>query len=59
MYVCAPSMYSAHVGQERMTDPQELELQMVVSCHEGDSNLGPPEQQTVLLNTEPSPLPAM
>jgi len=50
-FVCIDAL-PAHVCI-RISDPLELELQMVVSCHEGDSNLGPPEQQTVLLNTEP------
>lgn len=33
MYVCAPHACSGPGGQKRASDPQSLELQMVVNCH--------------------------
>jgi hypothetical protein len=33
MYVCTQCVYIAYGGQKRMSDSQELELQVVVSCH--------------------------
>jgi len=35
-----------------MSGPLELELHIVVSCHEGELNLGPLEERAVLLDTE-------
>jgi hypothetical protein len=35
MCVCAPCVYSAHRGHQKMSDPLGLQLQMVVICHMG------------------------
>ena len=40
-------------GQKRASDPLELELQEVVSCHVGAGN-EPSSAQCVLLTSEPS-----
>ena len=36
--VCAPRAWSAGGGQNTVSDPQELELQMIVSHHMGARN---------------------
>jgi hypothetical protein len=48
-------MTCAYISQERVLDPLELELQMVVSQHGcGELNLGPLEEQPGLLFPESS-----
>lgn len=42
-------------GQKRPSDPLELELRMIASCCVDKRNLGPLEEQPMLLNTEPPP----
>ena len=56
MYICAQHVYNAHRYQKRVSDPLELELQLVVSHYvgAGKSNHGPLQEQSVLLNIEPS-----
>lgn len=50
MYVCAAtSMPGVHGNQKRRSDPLELKLHMVVSCHTGAL-----EEQLVVLITEMS-----
>lgn len=51
---CVPHRCSACRGQKRVLDSLELELEMIVSLHVWESNLGPLEDQLVLLNFEPS-----
>ena len=41
-------------SQKRVSDPWELEFQMVVSCHVGAKNKDPLEKQPMLLTSEPS-----
>jgi hypothetical protein len=36
--VCTMCMSGTYRGQKRLSDPLVLELQMVVSCHEGAGN---------------------
>ena len=67
IFICMrvlPTCMSAHrmlnwcpQRQERVSEPLELELQMVVTSHVGAGNLnpGPLEEQTVLLTTKPTP----
>jgi hypothetical protein len=52
--LCVPCVCSAHGGQQRMSDPLKLELQMAVSCHVGcwEPNFGPLQELQMLLTTE-------
>jgi hypothetical protein len=57
MYVCGPHASNACRSQKVVSDPLELGLQMAV-CHQvgaKELNLGPLEEQPVLLATELSP----
>ena len=48
-------MFDAHRGKKMVLDPLGKQSQMVVSCHVGaGKNLGPLEEQPVLLTTEQS-----
>lgn len=38
LHVCAPSVCNACKGQQRVPDPLELALLMVMSCHVGSGN---------------------
>ena len=48
MYVCAPCAYNVHPGQKRVSNPLELELQMVVSHHVGLEHGSPGRAESAL-----------
>ena len=48
MCMCTMCVSVAGRGQKRVSDPLELELQMVVSHHVGAENKGLPLQEPVL-----------
>lgn len=55
MCVFAACVYNATGGQKRESDPPELELPVVVSCHMGSWNKTRAlKEQPVLLAVEPS-----
>lgn len=53
-YVNIPSVCNVLVGQKRASDLLELEIQMVVRLHVGNSYMGTLEEQPLLLTTEPA-----